>query len=274
MASDLIFGQGPLAIIPTLNLITQLIHDRRTRDQHGCFFLEGVRHFVAASDSGVRIEAIVYSERLLIAPLARKLVRQHKRAGVPTIRISPEQFRSISRTPRAAGVGAIVRQQIMQLPCMPVAAPACWVALSQVRSPGNLGTLIRTAVATGATGFMVLGNQIDPFDPRVVRASMGAVFRQQFIRTNLAALQAWAQHSQIHIIGAAPDGEVVYTNASYQAPLVLILGEERAGLTREQRRMCDQLVRIPMLPGTDSLNLGVAGSLLLYEIQRGLDRGA
>ncbi|NJO82471.1 MAG: RNA methyltransferase [Blastochloris sp.] len=219
-------------------------------------------------DHRIPIDAVIYSERLLTVPIARKLVRQLKRAGVPYTRLSPEQFRSISRTERASGVGAILRRQMHDIAAIPVAPGQCWIALRQVRSPGNFGTLIRTAAAVGAGGFLLLGDAIDPYDPAVIRASMGACFAQQFARTTLPQLHAWAQAHQVQLVGASPDASVAYTDPHYRRPLVLLLGEERAGLTPEERACCDLLVRIPMVAGADSLNLGVAGSLLLYEAFR------
>ena len=261
-------GQRPLAIGPTLAHAARLQRDRAYRDRHRQLFVEGVRNFVAAVDHGHTVDALLYSERLLTAPLARKLVRQLKRADVPFARLTPEEFRSISRAERAAGVAAVLRQRIDSLATVAPGTSPCWVVLSQVRAPGNLGTLVRTAAAVGAAGFILLGNHVDPFDPAVVRASMGALFSQTFVRASLADLRRWASRHQLMVVGASPDGALNYDRLGYTWPTLLVLGEERSGLTAEERALCHQLVRIPMAAGTDSLNLGVAGSLLLYAVAR------
>lgn len=271
MTDDHTFGRL-LAATPTLTLIRQLQTDRRMRDTHGLYFVEGVRNLVAAVDHRVPVEAVVYSNRLLTVPVARKLVRQLKRAGVPYAPISPEQFRSISRAERASGVGVILRQQRTNLDSLVPTREDCWIALGRVRSPGNLGTLIRTAAAVGASGFLVLGTAIDLYDPAVIRASMGAWCAQRFVHTTLPELHQWSRRHQAQLVGAAPNGAVAYTDIQYCTPLVLLLGEERAGLTADERACCDQLVRIPMVTGSDSLNLGVAGSLLLYEVLRATEQ--
>src|ERR1041384_1962407 len=152
---------------PTLTRIRKLQDDRRYRDQHRLFFIEGVRNFVAAIDSGFSIDTLFYSERLLTAPLARKFVRQSKRAGVPFVRVSPETFRSISRAEHASGVAAILHQRIRTLEQIQPDRSSCWTVLSQVQSLGNLGTLLRTSAAIGATGCILLGHQIDPYEPVV-----------------------------------------------------------------------------------------------------------
>ncbi|CAN1211765.1 hypothetical protein TUMEXPCC7403_16290 [Tumidithrix helvetica PCC 7403] len=172
-----------------LDQIQQLQSDRTYREASQSFYVEGVRNFIWAIDNQLQISKIVYSEKLLTAPIVRKLVRKSRRDGIPCLSITPEQFRHISRTERASGVGAIVRQPWEQLSEISPRTGLCWVVLDTVRSPGNLGTLIRTSEAFGGAGFILLGDRIDPFDPDVVRSSMGAVFRQQFVQSRLATLQ-------------------------------------------------------------------------------------
>lgn len=272
MADELPAEHRLVATAPTLARIRKLQNNRIYRDQNRLFFVEGVRNFVAAVDHQFAIDTLVYSEKLLTAPLARKLVRQLKRAGVPFARLSPEEFRSISKTEQASGVGAILKQRLVSLAHFQPQQHLCWTVLSEVRSPGNFGTLLRTSAATGASGFILLGDSIDPYDPLVVRATMGALFSQTLIRASLDEFQQWIQDHNLHVVGASPDGSVAYNQLQYPRPTVLLLGAERSGLTAEQRALCHQLVRIPMASGVDSLNLGVAGGLLLYEIMRSVGR--
>jgi len=252
----------------TLNEIKRVQRDRRYRDARGAFFIEGVRPFVQAADNQFDLVAIVYSEKLLTNPLARKLVRQFRRDGVPTVRVTPEIFREFSQTRRASGVSAIVRQRWTRLKSVAPDTGLCWVILGLVRSPGNFGTLIRTSEAVGGAGFVFLDRAVDPYAPGTIRASMGALFRQQFVRTNFQALQSWVQKHHGHVIGASPDGVKNFHQFTFPRTTLLFLGEERKGLTPQQRSICDHLVRIPMAGQADSLNLGVAGSLLMYELFR------
>jgi len=253
---------------PTLARVLKLQDDRHYRDRHGLFFVEGVRNFVQAVDHRFPIDTLLYSERLLTKPLARKLLRRLKRAGVPFARVSPEQFRSVSKTERASGVAAVLRQRVRKLEDITLRGNECWTALSHVRSPGNLGTLIRTSAATGAAGFILLGDSIDPFDPVLVRATMGALFRQTIVRTSPDRLRRWVFRHKVQVVGASPDGIEDYDKVRYARPSVLVLGGERSGLTEEERRICQRVVRIPMVDGIDSLNVAVAGSLIMYEVFR------
>jgi RNA methyltransferase, TrmH family len=272
MDDDARTDQHQLEPTATLARIQRLQCDRRYRDARGLFFAEGVRNFIHSVDHRFSLDALLYSERLLISPLARKLVRRLKRAGVPFARVSPEQFRSVSQAERASGVAAIVRQKILQLDQIKPGNQECWTALSDVRSPGNFGSLIRTSAATGAAGFILIGESIDPFDPVVVRSTMGALFKQTIVRTGVAQLRWWVRTHKIQVIGASPDGNEDYDRVRYRSPALLVLGTERSGLTEEQRRICQRIVRIPMVDGMDSLKLAVAGSLLMYQVFRSRSR--
>lgn len=257
-----------LEFAPVLAKIKKLQSDRLFRDRKGLFYAEGIRNFVEAVDHYHPVETIIYSEKLLISPIARKLVRRLKREGTPFARVTPEQFRAVSQTERACGVAAIYRQQIKRLDQIKTDVNFCWTAVSRIRSSGNFGTLLRTSAATGAGGFILIGNQIDAFDPNVVRATMGAIFKQAIVRTTAEEFQKWIKTHGWQVVGASPTGADDYDKIRYPSPTILMLGNERTGLTSDERLFCQKLVRIPMTEGTDSLNVAVAGSLLLYEVFR------
>jgi RNA methyltransferase, TrmH family len=266
------FDSAGLDVETTLAHARKLAKDRAVRDASGLFFIEGVRNFVRVVDRQFDIATILFSEKLLTAPLARKLVRQLRRAGVPTLNLTPEQFRQISTTERASGIAALVNQRWSKLAAISPRDGLCWVAIESVRSAGNLGTLIRTAEAVGGAGFILIGDRIDPFDPDVIRASMSGIFCQQFVRSSLPQLGNWLQRHDCQAIGASPDGSIDLHQFQFPRSTLLFLGAERQGLTPQQRDLCHHLVGIPMVGEADSLNLGVAGSLFLYEIKRSVDR--
>lgn len=242
---------------------------RAYRDATGLYVIEGVRNFVQAVEGGMELTAILVSNKLLRAPIARKMARRARRAGVPSVTITPEQFRCIARLPRASGIAAIVRQRWSRLERTLPGGELCWVALEAVRSPGNFGSLIRTSEAVGGAGFILLEPAVDPFDPLVVRAAMGSLFRQAFLRSSPSELASWVARHGLKVMGATPDGPRHFHQVAFPRRTVLMLGEERRGLSPQQRVLCHHLVRIPMVGSVDSLNLGVAGSLLLYEVFRG-----
>lgn len=268
MSNETGAGHRQLDFALVSSQVKKLQTDRRYRDAKGLFFAEGVRNFVEAVDHNYPVDVILYSEKLLISPVARKLVRRLKRSGIPFARASPEQFRTISCTERASGIAVILRQQTLRLDQVKPDDHICWTALNHIRSPGNFGTLVRTSAAVGAGGFILIGDDIDPFDPSVVRSTMGALFKQKIVRTTDRQFQAWVKSRKLLIVGASPNGSLDYDQLNYSPPTVLMLGSERSGLTAQQEALCRQTVRIPMVEGIDSLNVAVAGSLLLYEVFR------
>jgi RNA methyltransferase, TrmH family len=255
-----------------LETIERLQRDRTVRDARGLFFAEGVRNVIHAINHGYGIEAIVYSEKLCTSSVARKLVRERLRAGVRGVRVSPEEFRRVSHAEHASGVALVLRQRIEPLHRVTPRPSTCWLVVTRLRSAGNLGTLLRTSAAVGGGGLVLLGGATDPYDPGIVRATMGALFTQRLVRTGADELAHWVRRHALQVVGASPGAERAYDAIHYRRPTVFVLGEERSGLDAEQRNLCHEIVGIPMLPGTDSLNVAVAGSLLMYEAFRGAAR--
>ena len=262
-------GYPRLDVNATLSQVEKLQTQRSYRTATSLHYIEGVRNFVQAVETGADLITIIWSDKLLKVPIARKLVRVARRSGQPSVRVTPEQFRQISHTPRASGVGAIIRQHWSTLSSISSDKGLCWIALEQVRSAGNLGSLIRSSEAIGGCGFILLGDGVDPFDPTVVRSSMSALFKQTFIRTSQAELVRWIRRYRCRVVGASPNGANEFHHFSYYPrPIIIVLGEERRGLTDSQCKLCQAFVRIPINGQADSLNLAVAGSLLLYEVFR------
>jgi TrmH family RNA methyltransferase len=241
---------------------------RKERDRTQLFFVEGVRLVAEATQVRADIELLVIAPELLTSDLGRRVVREHRRGGAPGLEVSADVFQSLASREGESGLGAVVRQRWETLAHLRLAGDQCWVALDAVQYPGNLGTILRTCDATGAQGVILLGNTTDPYDPAAVRASLGAVLSRRLVRTTFAEFAAWKQRHQCVVVGAAADAPADYRTAAYHPPVVLLMGSERAGLSGEQRAVCDTLVKIPMVGRRDSLNLAVATSLLVYEVFR------
>jgi RNA methyltransferase, TrmH family len=248
-----------------------------TRLKSGQFRLEGVGPFLQACGAGIELDSILWSPRLLRSSLAQKLVRHQRRAGVPTFKVSPEDFRGLSCTARASGVAAVARQRWSPLAQIDPGAGLCWLAIERIRSPGNLGTILRTAEACGAAGLLILDARAgaanapeaitDPYAPDVVQASRGALFHLQTVRTTRTAFLAWARQHEVQLLASSPKAPTDYTQAPLRRPRVLLIGEERRGLS-DSLLAAGEPLRIPILGVGDSLNVGVATGVLLYELLR------
>jgi RNA methyltransferase, TrmH family len=244
------------------------LSSRHTRDQQKCFWLEGIRHFIQAFDAKRPLEVVIYSPVLLKSPLAEMLVRQVRASGASVLRVTPEQFRTVSYAERASGIGAIARQHWTALGQAKPDRGLCWLVADQIRSPGNLGTIVRTAEAVGVGGIIFVGPQSDPFDPIVVRSSMGGIHHLSLVRSTLHELASWVKWHRIQLIGLSPEATRPWTEMPSSPPVAIVLGEERGGLHPQLRALCQTTVRLPMTGHADSLNVGVAAGVVLYELVR------
>ncbi len=242
---------------------TARLKDRSFREATGRYFVEGVRFVVAAHDANARIAALVVAPKLLRSAPGEMVARRLGASGVPLLRVTPEEFRRVAHASEPQGIGAIVEQSRGSL--QEPRPDDCWVLLESVRAEGNVGTILRTSEAVGGAGLIVpRWGSLDPYDPATVRASMGAILSRAIFRPTRGELEAW-RRGRVLFVGAAADARRDYREVCYRRPVVLVLGHERSGLSPAQQKLCDVTVRIPMTGRTDSLNLGVAASLLLYE---------
>lgn len=244
------------------------LKDRRARDESGTFFVEGWRVLKAAVQTGAVIEqAVVAPDRLddESEDVALTLVEMR----VPVLEVSGEVFDSLSFREENQSVGAVVRQRWEPL-IDDTSGRSCWVALQDIQHPGNLGTVIRTCDAIGGDGVILSGHTTDPYSPVAVRGTLGSIFSQRIVRTAPRDFAAWCelQKPNVTVVGTALEGSIDYREADYTKPVVLIMGSERVGLSEEQKELCDQVVRIPMLGYVESLNLSIASALVLYEVLR------
>lgn len=242
------------------------LRQRTCRDRSGLYYVEGLRFVFQAVQHRAALDALVVCRRLLTSPAAQRLVRQQRQLGVPILDVSPPVLHQLTTVDDPQGIGAVVRQRWERLEQITPGNELCWLALQTVRSAGNLGTILRTAAAVGSAGLFVLGNQVDPYDPAVVRATMGALYAQQLIRTTPTALEEWKRRHRCLLVGTSPTAPTDYQARTYHSPTILLMGEERKGLPPDLMALCDDLVRIPMVGGSDSLNLGVATGVMLYEL--------
>jgi TrmH family RNA methyltransferase len=250
---------------PRVKMIRKL-RDRKERQQTGLFYIEGVRIVAEAIQTGADFEYLVLAPDLLTSTFALDLIVNGQGAAIPRIEVSAETFTGLALKDSPQGVGAVVRQRWSELDDVPQQVDRCWVALDEVADPGNLGTILRTSDSAGWAGVILLDHSTDPFDPTAVRASMGAVFTQKIIKTDLESFSRFKNESGLPVIGAAGAASDDYHRILYPQPCILLMGSERQGLNARHLSICDRTVRIPMLGRSDSLNLSIATALIMYEI--------
>jgi TrmH family RNA methyltransferase len=240
------------------------LRDRKERDRTSLFLAEGSRLVRDAIETEAGIETlIVVTERLGAGDPV--LIDAAVAAGAEVLEVTPAVYSTIATREDPQALAAVCWQQWQSLGD---AGRRCWVALHDIQHPGNLGTIIRTNDAIGGDGVILSGRSTDPYHPIAVRGSLGAIFSQRIIRAEAEELAAWLKLSGCHVVGTSPSGEKDYREAEYRAPVVVMGGNERAGISEAQSALCDAVVRIPMAGRVESLNLAIATALVLYEVHR------
>src|SRR5690625_419899 len=250
---------------------------KRHRTESGLFIAEGARLALEAEEVGVRPKHLLFSPEAFTRPSIRALVERMDAAGVRCIETTERVLSQITRRDNAQNVIGVYRHLDRPLAELEVRKHGVWVALEQVRDPGNLGTIIRTADAVGAGGVILVVETCDPFSFEAVRASMGSIFAVPLAGCELPELLRWASEGGAQVIGTSLQAQRHHDRLTPAGGRVrvLLMGNEQAGLTSEAVAACDELLRLPMRGRADSLNLAVATGVMLYALW-GLDgyRGA
>lgn len=242
------------------------LQQRKYRMECGKFFTDGVRFATRAIACGVHIETIVAAPRILKSVYGKHLIKKASRSGIPVLNVTAEVYHSLVTIDAPQGLGIVARHRVRRLSNIQPKQGLCWLAFTDIRSPGNLGTIMRTADAVGSAGIIFIGDDLDPFDPATIRASMGSIFSLTFARTNTSEFAKWIQENDLKLVGTAPGAAVKYNEHRYDQPTVLLIGSERKGMPEECARLCTHTVSIPMSGQLDSLNVSVATSVILYEM--------
>jgi TrmH family RNA methyltransferase len=222
------------------------------RSRTALYVIEGIRHLARAVEHHAPIESLFLDLSVLSNPFGQKLARRLRQRGVPGVRLSNQLYRDLTLASEPQGIGAVVRQQWTPLSQTRSERNSLWLAVESIESPGNLGTIIRTAEAAGVTGIFVLGADCDPYDPATIRATM--------------EFTDWARSRGVAIVGSSPAGLLDYKAIRYSFPNVLVIGSEKRGLSEQMIEVANFLVRIPMRGECDSINAAVAAGVLLFEM--------
>jgi RNA methyltransferase, TrmH family len=251
------------------------LQERKSRQESGLFFVEGLRIVAEALEQAAagraEVDTLLVAPDLLKSPFGRQLVAEQHRKGVLVLEVSADVFERLSAKEGPQGIAAVMRQRWLPLAEARLQSGAAlashtWVALDSVADPGNLGTILRTHDAVGGQGVILLDQSTDPYDPAAARGSMGALFTQALVRASFSEFAEWKRQFGYPVIGTSDKADLDYHKFSYPPALVLLMGSERQGLQEHHLALCDALVSIPMLGKNDSLNLAVATAVVLYEI--------
>jgi TrmH family RNA methyltransferase len=238
--------------------------------ENGCFVAEGVRMIEEAVRGGVHLRAVFFSESAR-APKERLLSQISKKVDV--IELPDKLFREVVDSESPQGVAALVERKKTALDDVlgKKAQPLIAVAAG-LQDPGNLGTLIRSAEAFGASGILIGEGTVSPFNPKSVRATAGSIFRVSLVEGRLKDFILALRERAIRLVATSSHKGTSVTDFDFRRPVAVFVGNEGAGLAHDLLQQMDELVTIPQAPEVESLNAGVAASVVLYEASR--QRGA
>jgi TrmH family RNA methyltransferase len=249
-----------------------LLGNRSKRQRAGEFLVQGVRPISLAAEHGWRFRALIYDAERPLSQWAKDLLQ-----SVETVRVAmaPGLLAELGEKDEGSPeLVAAVEMPADDLDRIQAGRGFLGVVLDRPASPGNVGSIIRSADAFGANGVLVTGHAADVYDPKSVRASTGSLFALPVVRCpSHREVAVWlaaqrARGCPIAVVGTDEHGDRDLFEFDFTQPTLLAVGNETSGLSRVWRELCDAIVRIPMTGAASSLNAANAAAVGLYEIAR------
>ena len=250
---------------PQIKIIIQLQKKPKARAEQGAFVTEGIKLFEESRDGGHLIKAYVsesfYEEK--------RIGDTDYFNGFSYEIISDGVLKEASDTLTPQGIMAVVRKPVYNLDEILSAPDANLVLLEDIRDPGNLGTILRTAEGAGVTGVILSKTSVDMYNPKVIRSTMGAIYRMPFIYAeDFKETLSRLKQKGISIYAAHLNAVKAYDEMDYSNRCGILIGNEANGLSEEIAAMSDEYIKIPMSGSVESLNAAIAAAILMYEVYR------
>ena len=242
-----------------IKLVRSLLGRAKERREANAFVVEGVRLVEEAASKDWGFETVLYDESL--SERGKLLVERLRSKDVEVEEVSQNLMKSLSETETPQGILAVLDFTNLPIPN----SPDFILIPDQVRDPGNLGTLLRSAAATGVQAVLLPPDTTDAFAPKVVRSGMGAHFRLAIGSMTWEEIQQRTKGLQVYL--ADMNGQSCW-DIDLRQPLALIIGGEAEGASEQARKLGTENISIPMSGDIESLNAGVAGLVLMFEVVR------
>ncbi len=249
---------------PLIKQIKSLYRKKERRDK-GLFIVEGIKIIEEIIDKGYPFRNIVYTDSLLKNSDGREMFS--KIDNIKNLIHVPENvFKEISDTESPQGILAVVNIEINKIDDLNINQTKILLYLDRVQDPGNMGTIIRTADAFDVDGIIISEGCVDPYNPKVARATMGSIFRVPLYFVDNGIFEIKKLKSKgINIYSSSLIASVDIDKVDFKKNAVVVIGNESSGVSSEIYDLSDKLIKIPMLGDSESLNAGVAASIIMYE---------
>lgn len=238
---------------------------RKYRKETGLFVAEGLRSVLEGLECGVVPEQLVFSEDAEMHEGLQRAIDATSARGGLCLKVGAAVLEKLSRKENPQMVMGVFKQKFSTLEDIDPSNSKLWVALEEVRDPGNLGTIMRTIDGVGATGVILIGQCCDPFSVESVRATMGSIFSVPVVPCSLEEFLDLTVTWPGSVVATALNERTVdFREAEYNKPMILVMGNEQAGITEKLQNAVHQTVKLPMNGRADSLNLAIATGIMLY----------
>ncbi len=256
-----------------------LLTNRTKRQRAGEFVVQGVRPITLAVEHGWEVRALLYPDGPSLSRWGRGILE--RAGGASRVAVAPELLRELGgKDEESPELLAVVGLPDDRLERIPRTTDLLVMVFDRPTTPGNIGTLVRSADAFGASGVVITGHAADPYDPKAVRASTGSLFAIPVVRVpSHREVLDWADSLRaaavpIEIVGTDEHGDVDIAEHDLSGPTIVAVGNETHGLSAAWRESCDRMVRIPITGAASSLNAASAATVVLYEAARQRARAA
>jgi TrmH family RNA methyltransferase len=241
------------------------LSQRKYRQAGARFLVEGLQLLHMALDAGAAPVEVFFCPAQFAGPEAEALLDRFRRAGGELLPVAPNVMAALSERDEPQGIVATFHITAASLAALKLSGRELVLVLDRLQDPGNLGTLIRTADAVGAAAIILIEPCVDPFDPKTLRGSMGSLFNLPVVSTkHVAGLFAWLQAHGLRPVGADPHTGVLWGDDLWRGGVALVLGNEARGLSPDVAAQVRQNARLPIVGKAESLNVAIAGGVLMY----------
>ncbi|WP_233356130.1 TrmH family RNA methyltransferase [Henriciella aquimarina] len=244
---------------------------KKARQETGLFLAEGARLVEQGLQAGWALDSLLVSASSIDRGFIQALVEKAQASGARVVQVPDRLAGQVARKDNPQSVIGAFKQRDLSLQALQPSASDLWIALYEVRDPGNLGTILRTSDCAALSGVILINQCCDPYSIEAVRASMGSVFDMTFASADFDTFNAWRKAGGLNMVAASVNGTERHTEIDMAQGTVILMGNEQAGLPRDVESECDTLCLIPMRGGADSLNLAQATAIMTYEAWRQRD---
>lgn len=244
------------------------LRTRNKREKSGLTLLEGYRAVSRSFECGIEFQNCYFSPSLFLGDNEMPLLDKISSTGATVVEVSEDVLKKIAYRDRPEGIIAVVKTKKHNLDDIPVKENGLYIIAEAIEKPGNLGSILRSADASGVDGVIVCDKCTDIYNPNVITASTGALFSVPIAEATSEETLQWIKDNKISTLAATPEANETYYSTDLTGKIAIVVGTEQYGLTDFWKKNSDINVSIPMKGFIDSLNVATATTVILFEAAR------